>query len=187
MRLVTTAAMTFLTLMACGGTTGGNDGGGGGGGSAGFGTCTALLADAGTLGASDAGTACHQLPNCAAEVTFQTASGAAPTATGGTMADGLYALTAVRVYGLTATATTVRVTVLKQGSTIYGISSANGSASAPYTATANFDTSSKMSTLTQTCPNSGTMSRGYAINGDVWLDLDVSSQRTVAYEYTRVH
>ncbi len=180
MKLIPVISLSTLLLVACGGTSGGNDAGGGG-----VGTCTALLADAGTLGGGDAGTACHQLPNCAAEVTFQTASGSAPTATGGTVADGLYALTAVRVYGLTASPVTVRVTLLKQGSTVYGVSSASGSASAPYTATVSY--ANNMSSMTQSCPGAGMMSRGYAVNGDVWLDLDVSSQRTVAYEYTRVH
>lgn len=193
----TIGVVAVLGLVACGGGGGGGSGGGSGasgggsggnkdaGASAGLGTCTPALADAGMVGAADAG--CNQLVNCAEEVSFTYLdnSFSKPTPAGGTVADGLYALTAVRVYGLGPTGpdAKVRVTYLKSGNTLYGSLQANGSM-AHSQGTVSY--SGTDSTFAATCPSVGSMTRAYSADADHWYDLDVSSQRTVAYEYTRV-
>ncbi len=201
------ALAAAMTCVACGsggtGGTGGGTGGAGGSGGAGggtsgstdaglskgVGTCTVALADAGTLGGPDAGF-CHQLPNCGESIDFQYVSPsiAAPKPTPGAgPADGLYALTAVRVYNLgTGPAVSgLKATYLKQGNTIRGAITSNGTNNT-LTNTASFESDGGV-TLTSVCPSVGdSMTRGYQVNGDIWLDLNVSSDRTVAYEYTRV-
>lgn len=202
------ASTVVVLAFSCGGPSGndggsGGSGGGGGGGSSndagasvGTGTCTPAMADAGTLGSSDAGTPCHQLVNCAEEVTFQSASdvGNEPTPQGGTISDGLYALTAVRTYNIGPQngMTKVRVTLLKAGNT-YFTSNRAGAATTDAQGTLTGTTSGADLNQTAVCPNAGgTRTRKFTVvSADQWIDYDVqnvgtSSSRTVAYEYTRV-
>jgi hypothetical protein len=202
-RLGVAAAIVSLAF-SCG-SPGGNDGGGGGSGgsggntdagaSVGTGTCTVAMADAGTIGTADAGSACHQLPNCGEEVIFQSASdvGNEPTPTGGTIADGLYALTAVRTYNIGPQngMTKVRSTLLKTGNTFYTVARSGASTTDGY-GTLTATTSGADLVQNATCPVAGTRNRKFTVvSADQWIDYDVqnvgvSSTRTVAYEYTRV-
>jgi hypothetical protein len=199
-------AVAVVTIFsACGGPAGndGGSGGGSGGGnqdagqSVGTGTCTPAMADAGsaTTGA-DGGTICHQLPNCAEDVIFQSGSdvGNQPTPAGGTINDGLYALTAVRTYNIGPQNGSIKVkfTVLKSGDTFY-LSNHSYSSGADGRAITTATFSGADWTQTPVCPAaSGTIARKYTVvSPDQWIDYDVqnvgtSSSRTVAYEYTRV-
>jgi len=162
-----------------GGTAG--EAGSGGSGGSGVGTCTAADGDPGDIGPAPD---CHQLPNCAADVTFQTASGTAPTPAGGTVADGLYALTAAKVYGMAAPpGVTVKVTQFKDGDTMYSVAKTPNSEGRTMGTVAFSGTDV---VLTQTCPGSGEQSRKYTATSTQLLDFDTDEDRTIVYEYTLV-
>lgn len=151
--------------------------------SAGVGTCTPADGDPGVI---DPAGQCHQLVNCAADVTFQTGTGAGPTPAGGTLVDGLYALSAVTVYKMAAPPDiVVRATQLKQGDTIYTTSRSGASSQDNYS-TGTVALTGIDSVLTQSCPFSGAQERQYTATSWQFLDFDISPQRTVVYEYTLV-
>jgi hypothetical protein len=177
------AGMTGGTAgAATGGTAGAATGGTGGSGGSppDIGTCTSADGNPGTIGGTD----CHQLPHCAAEVEFQTGTGTKPTPAGGTFQDGLYALTAVRVYGQTAPAgVKVKVTMYKQGDTVYEAATSSGKEGRT---TGTVSMSGVDLTLTQTCPGTGVQQRQYTATSDTLLDFNDTGTATVVYEYTLV-
>jgi hypothetical protein len=155
-------------------------------------TCTSTPArtDAGVSppGAdAGAGTVCHNLANCAAEVPFTDATGSAPTPAGGAIPSGLHVLTAVRIYGLGGMGSVgqpkQRATQLWTGTTVETVLRV-GAMDA--TTTMTVSVSGTNLTKAFTCPVVGSMARPYTTTATGWLDFDISSQRTVVYEYSRV-
>lgn len=154
---------------------------GSGGSTVDLGTCTTASADPGNI---DPTGTCHEQVNCGAEIAFTTASGNAPTPAGGDFVDGLYVLTAARVYGTVApTGVTMKVTQLKQGENVY--TSVTTSSSDGHTS-GTVATSGTHATYTQNCPGPGVQEREYTATADMLLDFDISDQRTIVYEYTVV-
>lgn len=157
--------------------------------SVGVGSCTPSSADAGSVAdaaALDAGVECHQLANCAADVPFTTGTGAAPTPAGGTLPDGIYALTAAIVYGAVAPpGMTLTVTQVKQGSTIYTTAHSKSSPQ-DGRAVSTVAFSGTDMTGTQICPGSGVQARKFTATSTKLLDFDIDPKRTVVYEYTLV-
>lgn len=136
-------------------------------------------------GASDAGATCNLLLDCGPTVTMKAIAGAAPTAVGGTIADGTYVLTAWNVHGTTSLPGVFTGSVVM---VVNGSSWEQSATQMDVEATLSLTVSTSGTTLTRnyTCPGVQTDEREYTVSGDKLILIQPDIGTTKVEEYTKI-
>lgn len=132
---------------------------------------TATATDSGSPADADPADAsfnpCAPVPNVGATISKVTHAGAAPTMTGGTIADGTYVLTAFDLYGgATGTSTHKMTLVLKGGDAVHVDSKDGAADKITYV---KYTTSGSSFTMSTSCGGSGSVTVGYTATATTFM------------------
>jgi len=135
----------------------------------------------------DAGAACSTTVNSACEITTTVGTGAPPSFSGGTIADGIYTLTSVVSYGgAGAEGQTQRVTMSFAGGGFTLVQDSDAQCNAAPTASGTFTTLGDQLTLTTACPGVGSESETYtATPSSFSYSAETGSKGSVVFTFTK--